>query len=112
MMERRDDRSEFADVDRATDPGHFVRLLDTFTAIDFIRAYKLRSYELLDVRERDHLLDLGCGNGDDALELARRVGPNGRVVGVDRSETIVPEARRRAEGSGQLSRGGKQASRS
>ncbi len=28
-------------------------------------------------------LDVGCGGGDVTLELARRVGPHGRVVGVD-----------------------------
>jgi ubiquinone/menaquinone biosynthesis C-methylase UbiE len=28
-------------------------------------------------------LDLGCGGGDVTLELARRVGPDGSVVGVD-----------------------------
>jgi ubiquinone/menaquinone biosynthesis C-methylase UbiE len=100
MMGSRDDRSEFTDVDRAADPGRFVRLLDTLTALDFVRAYKRQTYDLLGAREGDRLLDLGCGNGDDALELARRVGPNGCVVGVDRSETIIAEARRRAEGSG------------
>jgi SAM-dependent methyltransferase len=30
-----------------------------------------------------HCLDAGCGGGDVTLELARRVGPRGRVVGVD-----------------------------
>ena len=28
-------------------------------------------------------LDAGCGGGDVTLELARRVGPRGRVIGVD-----------------------------
>jgi ubiquinone/menaquinone biosynthesis C-methylase UbiE len=28
-------------------------------------------------------LDVGCGGGDVATELARRVGPGGRVVGID-----------------------------
>jgi SAM-dependent methyltransferase len=31
----------------------------------------------------DHVLDLGCGGGDVTLDLARRVGPHGRVVGLD-----------------------------
>ena len=33
------------------------------------------------------LLNLGCGNGYHSLELAKRVGPEGRVIGVD----IQPE---------------------
>jgi SAM-dependent methyltransferase len=36
-----------------------------------------------------HCLDLGCGGGDVSRELARRVGPTGRVVGIDRDETIL-----------------------
>jgi ubiquinone/menaquinone biosynthesis C-methylase UbiE len=41
------------------------------------------------------VLDLGCGNGDDVRELAQLVGPTGRVVGVDRSETLIATARER-----------------
>jgi ubiquinone/menaquinone biosynthesis C-methylase UbiE len=36
-----------------------------------------------------HCLDLGCGGGDVSRELARRVGPAGRVVGLDRDEAIL-----------------------
>ncbi len=35
------------------------------------------------VREGDHVLDVGCGFGDTAIKLAERVGPGGRVVGLD-----------------------------
>ena len=51
------------------------------------------------------LLDLGCGPGFAALELAHRVGPSGQVLAVDESprfiETLVREAERR--GLAQLS---------
>src|SRR5262249_3452098 len=42
-------------------------------------------------------LDLGCGGGDVTFELARAVGPGGRVLGVDRDEIAVGMARREAE---------------
>lgn len=42
-------------------------------------------------------LDLGCGVGRWSQELARR---GARVVGVDLSETMLAEARRRAEAAG------------
>jgi demethylmenaquinone methyltransferase/2-methoxy-6-polyprenyl-1,4-benzoquinol methylase len=41
-------------------------------------------------------LDVCCGTGDLALELERRVGPGGEVVGVDFSEPMLDEARRKA----------------
>jgi len=39
------------------------------------------------------VVDLGCGFGDTALELARRVGPTGSVVGVDAAERYLDIAR-------------------
>ncbi|MGF1471659.1 MAG: methyltransferase domain-containing protein [Rubrobacteraceae bacterium] len=45
-------------------------------------------------------LDVGCGGGDVTFELARAVGPAGRVVGVDFDETKLDLARREAEQQG------------
>ena len=93
--DQRDVRSDFTDVDRAADPEHLVRFLNTVSALDVIRAYKRRSFELLGIQPGQVLLDLGCGNGDDARELAGLVGPTGRVVGVDKSEALIAAARER-----------------
>jgi SAM-dependent methyltransferase len=41
--------------------------------------------------------DVGCGGGDVTLEFARRVGPRGKVIGVDIDETQLDIARREAE---------------
>lgn len=40
-------------------------------------------FPALPVEPGDAVLDVGCGFGDTAIELARRVGPAGRVVGID-----------------------------
>jgi ubiquinone/menaquinone biosynthesis C-methylase UbiE len=87
----------FADVDRTSDPEFYVRTLDHTTPI--WHALRERVDAALAVRAGAHILDVGCGTGEAARELARRVG-GGRVVGVDRSRTMVAEARKRAEGSG------------
>jgi len=42
------------------------------------------------------VLDLGCGAGLDSLIAARRVGPNGRVIGMDFSETMLARAQQAA----------------
>lgn len=44
------------------------------------------------------IVDLGCGFGDTTLELARRVGPAGRVVGIDAAHRFIEAARREASG--------------
>jgi demethylmenaquinone methyltransferase/2-methoxy-6-polyprenyl-1,4-benzoquinol methylase len=41
----------------------------------------------------DTALDVCCGTGDLAFELARRIGPTGRVVGSDFSERMLELAR-------------------
>src|SRR5947199_350388 len=40
----------------------------------------------------ERVLDVGCGCGDTTLELGRRVGPEGRVLGVDVSGGMVARA--------------------
>ena len=42
------------------------------------------------------VLDLGCGGGLDSLVAARRVGPSGRVFGIDFSSSMLERARRSA----------------
>jgi demethylmenaquinone methyltransferase/2-methoxy-6-polyprenyl-1,4-benzoquinol methylase len=44
----------------------------------------------------DSALDVCCGTGDLALELASRVAPDGRVVGCDFSEPMLDLAREKA----------------
>ncbi|HET8521795.1 MAG TPA: methyltransferase domain-containing protein [Thermomicrobiales bacterium] len=92
-----DPRGAFSNIDQSADPAGFVRVLDALTALDFVQAYKRRTFEVLGLEPGVSVLDLGCGTGDDAQELARLVGPSGRVVGIDRSETVIAQARERAE---------------
>lgn len=46
------------------------------------------------------VLDLGCGAGLDSLIAARRVGPAGRVISLDFSETMLARAQQAASQMG------------
>lgn len=48
---------------------------------------------LADVPPDATVLDLGCGAGMDSIIAARRVGPTGRVIGIDFSEPMLVRAR-------------------
>lgn len=57
-------------------------------------------FSLVDLRSGDRVLDLGSGTGGDVLVSARRVGPTGRVWGLDMTPEMLALARARAIESG------------
>jgi ubiquinone/menaquinone biosynthesis C-methylase UbiE len=95
-MAKEEALSGIIDVDQTVNPTSWVQYLDTASAVEAVQAMKRRSFAQLDVQAGRHLLDVGCGPGDDVRTLAQLVGSAGRVVGVDSSETMVTEARQRA----------------
>lgn len=55
---------------------------------------------LVDLRPGEVVLDLGSGGGIDALLAARRVGPTGRVFGLDMTDEMLALARENARRAG------------
>lgn len=55
---------------------------------------------LASLREGEVVLDLGSGGGLDCFLAARRVGPKGRVIGVDMTPEMVEKARENARKGG------------
>jgi demethylmenaquinone methyltransferase/2-methoxy-6-polyprenyl-1,4-benzoquinol methylase len=58
--------------------------------------WRQRAVDYARVGPGSDALDVCCGTGDLALELRRRIGPDGRVVGSDFSEPMLELARRKA----------------
>jgi arsenite methyltransferase len=52
---------------------------------------------LADLKEGEVVLDLGSGGGIDAFLAAKKVGPTGKVIGVDMTEEMVQLAKKNAE---------------
>ena len=58
--------------------------------------WRARAADLAAVGPGDRALDVATGTGDLAIELARRVGPSGEVVGSDFSEGMLARAREKS----------------
>jgi demethylmenaquinone methyltransferase / 2-methoxy-6-polyprenyl-1,4-benzoquinol methylase len=58
--------------------------------------WRARAVDLARVGPGSRVLDVATGTGDLALELARRVAPDGEVVGSDFSEGMLARARAKA----------------
>jgi len=43
------------------------------------------------------VVDVGCGAGIDSLIAAKKVGPDGRVIGVDMTPSMLKKARQAAD---------------
>jgi SAM-dependent methyltransferase len=63
----------------------------------------LRAMQALAPRSGDVIVDIGCGAGQTVLQLAARVGPAGKVIGVDIAPLLLDLARRRAGNLSQVS---------
>jgi ubiquinone/menaquinone biosynthesis C-methylase UbiE len=95
-----EDITFFSSVDRTNEPGFFLRFLDEGNKNPDIIASKPIILAGLKLTGGENILELGCGLGDDTFEIARLVGAKGRAVGVDFSEKMILEARRRGNERG------------
>ena len=89
---------DFADVDQSLNPQSIVHYLERSREVIDIQVLKKLSYVLMEAQPGKCLLDAGCGIGDDVRALAQIVGPQGRVVGIDKSQTLLDIARKGSEG--------------
>jgi ubiquinone/menaquinone biosynthesis C-methylase UbiE len=87
--------SGFQSVDHASDFEVFSSCLTLIDSLPFFAECKRESYDLLAATPGSRILEVGCGLGDDAAALARRVEPGGSVVAVDGSQAMVDAARKR-----------------
>jgi demethylmenaquinone methyltransferase/2-methoxy-6-polyprenyl-1,4-benzoquinol methylase len=98
----RRDSEEFADQVR----GMFDRIAGVYDLMNSAMTaglhhrWRERAVERAEVGPGSDALDVCCGTGDLALELRRRIGPDGRVVGCDFSDPMLELARRKSGDEG------------
>lgn len=71
-------------------------LLNSLMTAGLHHSWRVRAANRADVAPGDAVLDVCCGTGDLAFELAGRVAPGGHVVGCDFSEQMLDLAREKA----------------
>jgi ubiquinone/menaquinone biosynthesis C-methylase UbiE len=69
---------------------------DTFMFRGKFRELRQRTATLARIQPGERVLDVGCGTGTLAMEVARRVGRAGRVAGVDPGTEQIARARAKA----------------
>lgn len=64
--------------------------------VEFFTPMGRRLVERVGPQPGEAVLDIGCGRGACSFPAAERVGPSGRVLGIDLAEAMVEQARRQA----------------
>jgi arsenite methyltransferase len=57
-------------------------------------------FSLGELRPGERVVDVGCGAGIDSLIAARKAGPDGQVIGVDMTPSMLEKARQGAKEAG------------
>src|SRR5206468_10031533 len=95
LMAHTGDTTQFPTLDQQTDPRFFIQYLDAGNALADVKRLKQVMMAQLELCSGVHLLDVGCGAGDDVRALAQVVGAHGRSIGVDASAVMITEAQHR-----------------
>ena len=80
----------------------FYDVMNSVMTVGLHHRWRARAADLAALAPGDSALDVACGTGDLAIELARRVGPDGEVIGSDFSEEMLERARAKAPGGREL----------
>jgi ubiquinone/menaquinone biosynthesis C-methylase UbiE len=88
----------FSDVDGSARPDELVAYLSLLA--DRLVDVRRQGYAMLRLADGASVLDVGCGAGEVCVEIARIVGRDGRVTGIDSSEAMIAAARRAAAAAG------------
>ncbi|AIE73894.1 MULTISPECIES: class I SAM-dependent methyltransferase [unclassified Synechocystis] len=91
--------SDFQDLDNSGNIENFISCLELQQSLDLYKHYKQKTFEKMQLKPGDSVLEVGCGTGNDALLLANYVGETGKITAVDRSQFMLKQAKERAKKS-------------
>jgi len=94
------DVSRFSTVDEVEDPQQLIEVLDVAKQLPGFPPGKAELLDRLLIEHASSALDVGCGYAANVIALAKRLKPGGTTIGVDVSEAMITEARRRTAAIG------------
>ena len=98
MQQTAAERTEYVDFWNDVLVPKFVRWKHVL--VDGLSHHSAAVFPRLAVPEGGRVVDVGCGFGDTAIELAKRVGPAGYVLGIDCCDGFLDYGRRDAAAAG------------
>lgn len=65
-----------------------------------MKTYRFLAIEKMSLQRGDHVIELGCGTGLNFPYLIERIGPEGRLIGIDLTPGMLQIAQERVQRSG------------
>jgi demethylmenaquinone methyltransferase / 2-methoxy-6-polyprenyl-1,4-benzoquinol methylase len=78
--------------------ARYYDLINSVMSAGLHHTWRVRAADFAEIGLGDRVLDVAAGTGDLTIELSKRVGPDGEVVGIDLSEAMLELAREKAPG--------------
>jgi ubiquinone/menaquinone biosynthesis C-methylase UbiE len=76
-------------------------MADHFTTREeVLEVYRKRAIAALGLRPGDTVVEIGCGTGLNFAMIEKRIGPQGRLIGVDLTDAMLARARERVRAKG------------
>jgi ubiquinone/menaquinone biosynthesis C-methylase UbiE len=91
-------KTQWRTIDQADNPVSFIHFMDMHHQLEEAQFASIidSTFQCLNIQTGGTFLDVGCGAGDNTQALIKYAGVPIHVVGVDISERMIAEARRRS----------------
>ncbi len=63
-------------------------------------AYRKQAVRALELRPGDTVVEIGCGTGLNFAAVQKAIGPAGKIIGVDRTNSMLAEAQKKVDAAG------------